>query len=253
MADDTDAGPRASPPGLLNTIKDDLGIPPADTSQDAWLQRRIDGVWARMEAYCFRKLPSPPAVFIDDWGQAIDQHYSMNLPPVIAYCRRGSIFLRYFPVTSIDALVMNGTSTSAANATYDATTGKLLSVDGSGIAVDLGATLLWNRAKITYKAGWASVPPDLYECLLGALQVLYNDRQAQGSGLGGGAISQVTVQDVGDVRLEPANPFVTWAGSKAPPGGWDPLLGPWAATLDAYVDHRSAMGVDYFQTTVPGP
>ena len=35
----------------LDTIKDDLSIPHGDTNQDEWLQRRIDGVWTRMEAY----------------------------------------------------------------------------------------------------------------------------------------------------------------------------------------------------------
>jgi len=51
----------------LDTIKDDLGIPHGDTNQDEWLQRRIDGVWARMEAYRPHRLamrerdgPSPP-------------------------------------------------------------------------------------------------------------------------------------------------------------------------------------------------
>ena len=33
-----------------DTIEDGLGIPQVDTSQDEWLQRRIEGVWARMEA-----------------------------------------------------------------------------------------------------------------------------------------------------------------------------------------------------------
>jgi hypothetical protein len=35
----------------LDTIKDDLGISLGDTHQDERLQRRIDGVSARMEAY----------------------------------------------------------------------------------------------------------------------------------------------------------------------------------------------------------
>ena len=34
----------------LDTIEDGLGIPQGDTGQDEWLQRRIVGVWARMEA-----------------------------------------------------------------------------------------------------------------------------------------------------------------------------------------------------------
>jgi len=51
----------------LAAIKDDLCIPHWDTSQDEWLQGRIDGVWARIEAYRPHRLamrerdgPSPP-------------------------------------------------------------------------------------------------------------------------------------------------------------------------------------------------
>jgi hypothetical protein len=41
----------------LDTIKDDLGIPHGDTSQDEWLQRRIDGVlapWSRTDLTAWR-------------------------------------------------------------------------------------------------------------------------------------------------------------------------------------------------------
>src|ERR1700760_1554593 len=104
---DKAAAKATQAPVDLYTIKDDLGIPAGDTSQDEWLQRRIDGVWARMESYTYRKLCAPPAGFVDDWGELIDQHYAANQPPVISYSRRGTVFLRYFPVASIDAIVVN--------------------------------------------------------------------------------------------------------------------------------------------------
>jgi hypothetical protein len=67
MAYDTNAGKAAAKathaPIDLATIKDDFGIPAGDTSQDEWLQRRIDGVWARMEAYTCRK-PRPASLTI---------------------------------------------------------------------------------------------------------------------------------------------------------------------------------------------
>ena len=51
----------------LDTIEDDLGIPHGYSSQNEWLQRCVDGVWARMEAQRPHRLamrerdgPSPP-------------------------------------------------------------------------------------------------------------------------------------------------------------------------------------------------
>src|SRR5262245_13034829 len=102
----TPAVRSVAPADLLATIKDDLGIPPTDASNDVWLQRRIDGVWARMEAYTFRKLCAPPQAFVDDWGELVVQGYHANVPPPIAYPPRATIFLRYFPVASITDIVL---------------------------------------------------------------------------------------------------------------------------------------------------
>jgi hypothetical protein len=251
MADDTRAEKAAAKvthaPVDLDTIKDDLGIPAGDTSQDEWLQRRIDGVWARMEAYTYRKLCAPPAGFVDDWGELIDQHYSWNQPPVISYPRRGSVFLRYFPVASIDAIVVNDQPHATTDVRWDKASGKLLSLQASGIAEDLGQVLLGGRARITYKAGWDELPADLYECLLGCMQTLWGQRQMQSAGMSGGTINRISVIDVGDVELSPVNPFVQ-AASRGP-GAADPLLGPYAQVLDVYVDHRSGMGLEIFPTT----
>src|SRR5262245_27836206 len=231
----------------LDTIKDDLGIPQGDTSQDEWLQRRIDGVWARMEAYTSRKLCAPPASFVDDWGELIDQHYSWNQPPVIAYPRRGSVYLRSFPVASVDAVVVNDQANETSDVRWDKASGKLLSLQASGLAEDLGLVLVSGRARITYKAGWDELPTDLYECLLGCMQTLWAGRQSQSAGMSGGTVNRISVIDVGDVELGPVNPFVE-AASRGP-GAADPLLGPYANVLDIYVDHRSGMGLEIFPTT----
>jgi hypothetical protein len=251
MADDTRSEKAAAKathaPIDLDTLKDDLGIPEGDTSQDEWLQRRIDGVWARIEAYTLRRLCAPPASFIDDWGELIDQHYSANQPPIISYPRRGSVFLRYFPVASIDAIVVNEEAHATTDVRWDKASGKLLSLQASGIAEDLGQVLVSGRARITYKAGWEELPADLYECLLGCMQTLWSQRQLQSAGMSGGTVNRISVIDVGDVEVSPVNPFVQ-AASRGP-GAADPLLGPYANVLDVYVDHRSGMGLELFPTT----
>jgi hypothetical protein len=252
MADDTRAAKAAAAvthaPVDLAILKDDLGIAAGDASQDAWLQRRVDGVWARMEAYTFRKLCAPQQAFVDDWGKLVDQHYVAAQPPVIAYPRRGSIFLRYFPVVSIDAVVLNDQDLVAADARFDPVSGKLFTLSATQLAHDLGHELVSGRARITYQAGWPELPPDLYECLLGVMQTLWMGRQSQAAGMGVGGINRVSVIDVGDVEVGRANPFVEsalrGAGAVA-----DPLLGPYANLLDLYTDHRTGMGLDIFPTT----
>jgi hypothetical protein len=250
MADDPRSEKTAkatNAPVDLDTLKEDLGIPQGDTSQEEWLRRRIDGVWARMESYTCRKLCAPPSAFVDDWGELIDQHYSWNQPPVISYPRRGSVFLRYFPGASIDAIIVNDQAHAVTDVRWDKTSGKLLSLQPSGLAEDLGHVLLSGRARITYKAGWDELPADLYECLLGVMQTLWAQRQAQSAGMSGGTVNRISVIDVGDVELSPVNPFVQ-AASRGP-GAADPLLGPYANVLDVYVDHRSGLGLEILPTT----
>lgn len=234
-------------PISLVDLKDDLGI--TDDANDAWLQRAVDGVWARMEAYTSRKLCAPAAPFVDDWGLLVINGAIQPMPPPLMYPLRGSVFLRYFPVASIDAIQLNGGDGDPTKVTFDGKTGKLFGL--TGFTQDLGYLLPGSRARITYKAGWAAVPMDLYMVALGAMQVLWGDRQAQGGG-GIGRIGKLDVMDVGSLEIATANPFVE-ATFKTPGVAADPLLGPWLSMLDIYIDHRSLIGSATMATTTPGP
>jgi hypothetical protein len=241
----------------LATLKEDLNIPASDTSQDAWLQRHINNIWARMEKFCDRRLCAPPATFIDDWGELTINGTHWNVPPPLAYPQRTTVFLRHIPVQTITAIELNGDAVATLAPKWDIHSGKLFSVRGDSVlAEDLSGVLLGARAKITYTAGWAEVPPDLYAVVEGAMQVLWNGRQGQtAGGLGGGSISEVNVMDVGSVQFAATNPFVESASRTraSPMVGADPLLGPWAANLTDYIDWRSSLGVDCFPTTKDGP
>lgn len=233
-----------APPDVLDTIKDDFGIPPEDTTSDAWLLRRIAGIWARMEQHTARSLASPPASFIDDWSLTIDSNVHKLLPPVLAAQPRGTAFLRVFPVVAVTGLLLNGQPGNAAAVRFDAASGKLLALD-TVYPLDLGASLL-GVAKITYTAGWPELPADLYEVLLGALAPQWDARRAQGVGLLPGATS-VSVQDVGSVEFGGANPFVSLAAKGG--AAADPLLGVFASNLDTYVDWRSMLGSSTYPVT----
>jgi hypothetical protein len=248
-----------APPIDLAILKDDLNIPASDTSNDAWLERRIDEIWARFEVFTSRKLVSPPASFVDDWGEVLINGIHINLPPAIAYWPRSTVFLTVYPVTAITAVNLNGNDlASTADVKWDIASGKLLGLDpsllpGEWFGGDRGGgldrRLLASRARITYTAGYDDVPPDLYAALLGVITPLWQARQAQQSGFGGGAVTQVDVMDVGSVQLAGANAFVeaTLKGVRTT----DPLLGPWAANLTDYIDWRATLGAECFPTNRP--
>jgi hypothetical protein len=245
---------RSTPPSLLDMIKEDLGIPPTDTTNDAWLQRRIDGVWARFEKYCCRLLPSPPAKFLDDWGAISNVQSNWVQPPAIDFCGIGSPMLRYCPVVSIEAITSNGQSLDATKVKFEAATGKLFSLDDQ-MAHDVSYGLRAGAVQITYLAGWATVPPDLYEALLGCVAPLWQSRLGQqaGGGMGGGTVSSISVVDVGQIDFSSGSAFEQAAMKGISTGDRDPLIGPYTMMLNNYMDVRVQMGSPLIPTTVPVP
>lgn len=243
-----------SAPAILDNIKADLGI--TDNASDAWLQRRIDGVWARMEVFTSRKLCAPPQTFVDDWGQISGTAVVYPLPPILMTPPRGSVFLRCFPVTSIDAVELDGQALDAehvAAVSYDQRTGKLFTIRGdSVISEDLSQTLRGSRARVTYKAGWATVPADLYEIVLGAIQPLWAAKKGGAVPGVAGSVTGINVMDVGSVELAEASLFVSSA-ARSSGGAADPLLGPYANMLGLYIDHRVRIGNEGQQTTTHVP
>lgn len=242
----------SAPAELLEQIKLALGI--TDNADDAWLQQRINGIWARMEVYTSRKLCAPPQKFVDDWGN-IASNSSQPLPPILMYPPRGSVFLRYFPVATIEAIELDGGALAPADIAprWDKATGKLFALRAvDGFPVDLGQTLRQSRARITYTAGWTAIPADLFEVVLGAMQPLWTAKKGGGVPGVSGNVTGINVQDVGSIELSEGNLFVTSA-AKSSGGGGDPLLGPWANMLALYIDHRSRIGNEGQPTTEEVP
>jgi hypothetical protein len=247
---------RTTAPIDLAILKDDLNIPPTDTTNDAWLQRRADGVWARFETFCGRKLCSPPQPFVDDWGEISIAGHHVNLPPVIAQWPRTTQFLRVYPVAAITAVRLSGTDIDATKTLWDIDSGKLFTFEavatgwGGWAGENLSRRLLGEQARVEYLAGWDTVPPDLYEALLGAMQVLWQGRVAQQQYGGSGYVRQIDVIDVGSVQFASANSFVE--GTLKGVGTNDPLLGPWLNNITDYIDWRATLGAECFPTTKEG-
>lgn len=238
----------------LAVLKDDLGMP-ATSENDAWLERRVAGVWARFERYTSRSLAVPPAQFIDDWGQIASTMAHHNQPPVLDQLPIGSPFLRCCPVVSIDAIESNLQTLDPAGVSFEKATGKLFTLHApSHGSHDVSRELRHGRVKITYKAGWDEIPADLYEALVGVLSVMWQQRLGQqaGGGAGLGGVSGINVIDVGSVELsDEGNAFVASAtrGTRIE----DPLLGPWGYLLQEYIDYRVQIGSPLIPTTVYVP
>jgi hypothetical protein len=243
-AEQQKAAARSAPVGL-DQIKDDLGIPLADTTHDAWLQRRIDGIWSRFQSYTGRPLQLASAG-ADDWGTLVQNAPAATEPPLLRAWPSGSVFLRVFPVQSITKLTTGGTVQDATRVLFSKEDGKLVGLDGQ--PCDLRAALLSGRSRVEYMAGFEALPGDLYEALLGALQVQWSSRQSQTAGLGAGGLRRISAIDVGDVELGGNSAFVEGA-MKGAGAVSDPLLGPFANLLDPYVDWRSLIGGAYASTT----
>ena len=247
MTPPIDTKPKATgAPVDIATIKDDLGIPAGDTTHDAWLQRRIDGIWSRFQTYTGRPLLLASG-WEDDWGRLITNHPAATEPPLWRAGESGTVFLRVFPVQSVSRLVLNGAQQDPTRLMVDGESGKLVGLDGC--RSDLRTLLVRGAAVVEYQAGFSELPADLYEAMLGALVPLWASRQSSAAGGPAGMATRISAIDVGEVELSGvANAFVdaSLKGVRTP----DPLLGPYTALLDPYVDWRS-MITGAYPTTNP--
>lgn len=210
----------------LAALKDDLGI--TGSADDAWLARRVAGALAAFESYTHRYI-GPVATFEDDFTRIVRDGGSFVAPPDIR-----SPFvparLTAIPVASIVSATNNGTAISpASNVLFDPPSGRIFSLDGSRIS-ELGRALA--GLVVRYTAGFATLPADLYEALVGIIRNQYAVRSSgtAGASIGGFGIKSVQVPDVGSVTLGGSSSTFEAAASVA----GDPLLGPWAAALDPY-------------------
>ena len=235
-----------SAPIDLATVKDDLGIPASDTTNDPWLQRRIDGIWSRFQSFTQRPL-TLTSTWADDWGELVQNAAPLTEPPLIRAHASASVFLRVFPVQEITKLTLNGTDQDVAGVIFDHDDGKLIGIDG--YARDLRTALVHGRARVEYLAGFVTLPPDLYEAMLGALTVQWNARQLSQSGMGGLTPTRINAIDVGEVDVSLASNFLVDQATRRSTAP-DPLIGAYAMLLDSYVDWRSMIGGAY-PTTVP--
>lgn len=225
----------------LDELKDDVGI--AGDAQDAWLNRRVKGVWSRFERYTMRYL-GPLASFQDQW---------QPVPPeanVVGFHRtRRSVafYLRHFPVTAITAALDDGRTVDPAAVLFSSRSGAL---DGYG---SRAAPTRFTLPTVTYNAGFQEIPADLYEALTNVLRGLWATRSMDVSGLtvGGMVPKTLNITDVGSMDLGTVGTGFD-ASMSAKAGYSDPYIGPYTYLLDPYVDLRAGIGSSLMPTTSAG-
>lgn len=218
----------------LPILKDDLGIPADDATQDAWLTRRMNGIMDAIREYTGLWI-APVATFIDDWTDVKQDRLADYYPE--KYGSKNSVLLYEYPVVSIEEALINGASIDKASVRFDARTGELK-------GTQIGGHLSYQNAKITYKAGSDTVPAAIYDVMLGIMTTLYGARRAQIATGGAGSmgpIDSVTIADVGQLKM--ASPSYGFDSSMSGYSGMDPILGPYTKTLDGYKDWRNKLGL----------
>lgn len=218
----------------LAVLKDDLNID--DDYSDEWLQRRVNAIWSRIETVTGRILRAPPATFRDDWSAVTAASLAIAPPLFTTGQERASIYLRQFPVVSIDAMTIDGEELdeeALAAVTFDKETGRILTLDGNP-AFDVGQRLFSGAAVIDYTAGWDELPADLHDIVLQIVSPLWIARQAQTSDALTNATS-IDIADVGSISLQ-SRPVYADIAAKS---GGDPVLGPFKANLGPYIDYRT--------------
>jgi len=151
----------------VNDVKESLGIASSDTSQDNLIKRKINQATLFIEGYC---------------GLSQDHHFKEATYTNEEYDGTGNntIVLRMSPVSAItsfqrrNSTLSDGGFDNVESELYfsDLTAGVLESVVNVGWG--------WNRYRVTYTAGYATIPADLAEaCAI--LACYYVENSASGT------------------------------------------------------------------------
>lgn len=132
----------------LSDVKETLGI--NNSSQDNLIKRKINQATLAIESYC---------------NLAYDHHFKSTVYTDEQYDGSGSdqMFLRMSPVTVFTSFSIRTTTQN--DDSWDVIDSQLYFVDMPSGVIDLlfSQSLQWNKFKVTYTAGYATIPFDLSE------------------------------------------------------------------------------------------
>lgn len=148
-------------------VKESLGIASGDTSKDNLIIRKINQATRAIEAYCGRRFASTTYTDEEYAGTGIDE-----------------LILRQRPITNLANLDIRNTALNDNN--WETIESDLYFLDNSGssgvLNLMFNAWGKWNRYRVTYTAGYTTIPEDLAEACVSL--ACYYVQNADGSDVG---------------------------------------------------------------------
>lgn len=151
----------------LADVKESLGIASSDTSRDNLIIRKINQATLYIESYC---------------SLSRDHHFALTTYTNEEYdgTNNSTLVLRMRPVTAITSFQRRKSTLS--DGTFEDVESELYYSDLSAGVVELVVTSNsgWNRYRVTYSAGYATIPADLAETCV-TLACFYVENAASGT------------------------------------------------------------------------
>lgn len=157
----------------LQTIKDELGI--TDTSSDTYLERQINVMSQKIANFCNRNFKSQ--TYTEEKYIGNDDVY---------------LYLKNFPITSLDNLEINDTEISTSNVTVKSNDGALYYTGifrSSGYVSGISShrDIRFENISVTYEAGYIlpdkitrNLPYDLEQACIDELIYKYGNKDSKG-------------------------------------------------------------------------
>ncbi len=130
----------------VQSVKESLNIPSSDTSRDNLIIRKINQATRAIESYCGRRFQLTTYTQVEYAATQVDQ-----------------IVLRQRPVTQFTTLEIRDSGLNINN--WETVDPKLYFLHETAGVLDLMFNALgrWNRYRVTYTAGYGTIPEDLAE------------------------------------------------------------------------------------------
>lgn len=148
-------------------VKESLGIDAGDTSKDNLIKRKINQATLYIESYC---------------SLSRDHHFALTTYTNEEYdgTNNNTIVLRMRPVTSVTSFQRRNSTLSDGG--FEDVESELYYEDLSAGVIELvvRANSGWNRYRVTYSAGYSTIPADLAEACA-TLASFYVENSASGT------------------------------------------------------------------------
>lgn len=151
----------------LADVKETLGIDAGDTSQDNLIIRKINQATEMIEHYCDRRFANTTYT---------QQEYDAT--------NSDQLSLKQRPVTDTTTLILQQRDSTLNEDDWTTVDTELYFTDSGAGVIDLAfnASGHWNRYRVTYSAGYATIPSDLAEACV-TLAAYLVDNATAGTGI----------------------------------------------------------------------